>query len=202
MAVGNILCGIMGGTPCTGVLVRTGVNVASGATDKISQFINAISVFIIVMIGMEVFTQIPMAVIASILITSSVRLVPFGIMHDLWKRDLVELAILLTTFVFCIIKDGAFGLMIGCFLSLLRNAANNNTGHFEIESRGSSSLSVKVYGQLSFINGLHFENSINDAIKKESPKVVFFEVSDLNFIDVDGMDAIKNIIMKNKEINF
>ena len=56
MAVGNILCGIMGGTPCTGVLVRTGVNVASGATDKISQFINAIAVFIIVMIGMEVFT--------------------------------------------------------------------------------------------------------------------------------------------------
>jgi MFS superfamily sulfate permease-like transporter len=36
MALGNMLSGIMGGTPCTGVLVRTGVNVASGATDKMS----------------------------------------------------------------------------------------------------------------------------------------------------------------------
>jgi MFS superfamily sulfate permease-like transporter len=36
MALGNMLSGFLGGTPCTGVLVRTGVNVASGATDKIS----------------------------------------------------------------------------------------------------------------------------------------------------------------------
>jgi len=30
------VCGILGATPCTGVLVRTVVNVASGATSKIS----------------------------------------------------------------------------------------------------------------------------------------------------------------------
>lgn len=36
MGLGNVLSGFFGGTPCTGVLVRTGVNIASGATDKIS----------------------------------------------------------------------------------------------------------------------------------------------------------------------
>jgi SulP family sulfate permease len=56
MGLGNVVCGLFGGTPCTGVLVRTGVNIASGATNKISQFINAISVLIIIMIGMRVFT--------------------------------------------------------------------------------------------------------------------------------------------------
>lgn len=56
MGIANCVSGLMGGTPCTGVLVRTGVNVASGANDKISQFLNSISVLIIVMIGMKVFT--------------------------------------------------------------------------------------------------------------------------------------------------
>lgn len=56
MGLGNVVAGFFGGTPCTGVLVRTGVNIASGATDKISQFINAICVLIIIMIGMRVFT--------------------------------------------------------------------------------------------------------------------------------------------------
>jgi len=28
MSLGNMVAGIFGGTPCTGVLVRTGVNVA------------------------------------------------------------------------------------------------------------------------------------------------------------------------------
>lgn len=56
MGLGNVVSGFFGGTPCTGVLVRTGVNVASGATNKISQFINSVSVLIIIMIGMRVFT--------------------------------------------------------------------------------------------------------------------------------------------------
>jgi len=56
MGVANVVSGLFGGTPCTGVLVRTGVNVASGATNKISQFINAISVLLIIMIGMRIFT--------------------------------------------------------------------------------------------------------------------------------------------------
>ena len=36
MSLGNMLSGLLGGTPCTGVLVRTGVNIKSGANDKIS----------------------------------------------------------------------------------------------------------------------------------------------------------------------
>lgn len=36
LAVANIACGLIGATPVTGVLVRTAVNVASGATDKLS----------------------------------------------------------------------------------------------------------------------------------------------------------------------
>lgn len=80
MALGNMLSGFMGGTPCTGVLVRTGVNVASGATDKLSQFINAMFVLAIVMLALPVFTYIPMPVIASILMTSAFRLVPIKVM--------------------------------------------------------------------------------------------------------------------------
>jgi len=36
LALSNFVCGLLGATPCTGVLVRTAVNVASGATYKIS----------------------------------------------------------------------------------------------------------------------------------------------------------------------
>lgn len=80
MALANMLSGIMGGTPCTGVLVRTDVNVASGATDKMSQFINAVSVLLIVLLLLPMFTYLPMPVIASILMTSAFRLVPLKVM--------------------------------------------------------------------------------------------------------------------------
>ena len=164
MGIANVVSGLFGGTPCTGVLVRTGVNVASGATNKISQFINAISVLLIIMIGMRVFTQIPMAVIASILITSSVRLIPFGLMGQLWGQDKGELAILLGTCAVCIFEDGALGLMVGCFLALLRNGADNNKALLKI-----SDGKIAFRGQLSFVNGLHAENKIVDWIDETQP---------------------------------
>ena len=122
MAISNVACGLMGGVPCTGVLIRTNVNVQTKATHKMSQFINAVIVFIIVVLGMSVFTYIPMAVIASILMTSACRLVPKTIMRQLWNVDRFEFSILIITWLICVFKDGAVGLMIGAFLSFLKQS--------------------------------------------------------------------------------
>jgi len=75
VSIANILCGLVGGAPCTGVLVRTAVNVASGATYKYSQFINSVVCLIIIVVLIKVFVYLPMAVIASILMCSACRLI-------------------------------------------------------------------------------------------------------------------------------
>jgi MFS superfamily sulfate permease-like transporter len=77
MALGNMLSGLMGGTPCTGVLIRTNVNVKSGATNKMSQFLNGVFVLSVVFIAMPMFVYTPLPCIAAILITSSCRLFPW-----------------------------------------------------------------------------------------------------------------------------
>jgi len=79
MSLGNTLAGLMGGAPCTGVLVRTGVNVTAGATDKVSQLINSIVVLIITLLFMPAFVYIPLPCIAAILIVAATRLVPFKV---------------------------------------------------------------------------------------------------------------------------
>lgn len=122
MSLGNILSGALGGTPCTGVLVRTGVNVTSGATDKISQFINGLVVLLITLIFMPAFVYTPMPCIAAILIVSATRLVPFKVMAELIKLDKSEFVILLITTAVCVLIDGAFGLMVGGIISILRTA--------------------------------------------------------------------------------
>lgn len=122
MAICNMVCGLLGGTPCTGVLIRTNVNIQTKATHKMSQFINAVFVFFTVVLFMNIFTYIPMAVIASILVTSSCRLVPKTIMRQLWNTDKFEFWILIITWLICVFKDGAVGLLIGAFLSFLKQS--------------------------------------------------------------------------------
>lgn len=41
MSCGNVMSGIFGGLPCTGVLVRTAVNIDYGAESRASQLINS-----------------------------------------------------------------------------------------------------------------------------------------------------------------
>lgn len=79
MSLGNALSGFMGGTPVTGVLVRTGVNVTTGATDKISQFLNSLVVLLTTIIFMPGFVYIPLPCIAAILIVAATRLIPFKV---------------------------------------------------------------------------------------------------------------------------
>jgi SulP family sulfate permease len=123
LAVSNLVCGLLGATPCTGVLVRTAVNISSGATFKISQFINGVVVLIVIFFLLPCFSYIPMPVIASILITSACKLVPKKIIAHLFHLDKFECFILLFTATLCVFVDGAFGLMIGGVVTLLVNAS-------------------------------------------------------------------------------
>lgn len=201
MSLGNILSGSLGGTPVTGVLVRTGANIASGATDKLSQFLNAISVLIMVVVLMPVILYLPMSVIAAILMTSAFRLMPLSVMGQLLKEDIPELIILLATTFVCVYIDGAFGLLTGCFLCLLRNAANNTSGQIETAYE-EPTLNVYIAGQLSYINGLGVEISAIDAIKKDTPEFVVLNCEKVQFIDVDGVQTLLNIMKLSKHKDF
>jgi len=125
MSLGNMLSGLMGGSPCTGVLVRTAVNVKSGATNKMSQFINAMCVMCVVFIFMPAFVYTPLPCIAAILITSACRLFPMAQIKELWEVDRAELVNLFIVAGICVFVDGAMGLGVGAVISVLRTAVKS-----------------------------------------------------------------------------
>ena len=136
-----------------------------------SQFINAVIVFFIVVLGMNVFTYIPMAVIASILITSSCRLVPKTIMRQLWNVDRTEFNILIITWLICVFKDGAVGLLIGAFLSFLKQSEKQSETQMKVYNEADV-LRVELNGSLDYINGLHFEVEVNKQIELENLSLI------------------------------
>lgn len=168
MGVANIVSGILGGTPCTGVLVRTSVNCSSGATHKTSQFINALVVLSMVLGLMPVFSYIPMGAIAAILITSSCRLVPMKVMAAYWNLDRVNFWILLLTTAACVFIDGAIGLALGAMICLLRNAVQSEEGQLEFvdEAYGDKILNtaIGIQGPMTYITAYHIETTITEKL--------------------------------------
>jgi SulP family sulfate permease len=157
-----------------------------------SQFINAIIVFFIVVLGMSVFTYIPMAVIASILMTSACRLVPKTIMRQLWNVDKFEFWILIITWLICVFKDGAVGLIVGAFLSFLKQSEKQSATQMTVTDEDGV-LTVAVHGSLDYINGLHFEVKVLDEVKDKGLQKLCVDLSNALFVDVDGLYILNNL---------
>lgn len=74
----NTLSGLLGGLPVTGVIVRSATNVRAGARTKWSAVLHAvwIAVFAVVLVG--VVREIPLSVLAGLLVTIGIGLVDLG----------------------------------------------------------------------------------------------------------------------------
>lgn len=204
MSIANIVCGLMGGTPCTGVLIRTNANVQTGATHKMSQFINAVIVFLFVVLASRVIVYLPMSIIAAILFTSSCRLVPLTVMKQLWRAERVDFWILIVTWLLCVFMDGAAGLLIGsfvCFLRLSRKTSETQMSYEFLDGHSSGEkkkiLKVELDGSLNYINSVHFELKVLDLIKAEEPDYVMVNLMEsFLFADMDGLMVLEKIFKK------
>ena len=144
---------------------------------------------------MNVFTYIPMAVIASILMTSACRLVPKTIMRQLWNVDKVEFWILIVTWLICVFKDGAVGLLIGSFLAFLKQSEKSSETQVQIDME-EKLMKVELDGSLDYINGLHFEIKVFDEINEQQPEFVTVNLSRIVFVDIDGLFILQNLFKK------
>jgi len=192
LAIANMVAGIVGGIPCTGVLVRTAVNISSGADHKYSQLINAFWVLMIVVVLIPYFVYIPMCIIASILVTSSIRLIPFKIMHGMWINDKAEFMILIITALICIFIDGAMGLMAGSFISLLRHAVDTGEAELVI-TENEQELKIAPDGPINFINTIDFGIKTGDAVKATKMSVIVVDLTTVTHIDCDGLENLEKI---------
>ena len=123
LMVCHAVCGAVGALPPTGVFVRTSLNVQLGATHRLSQMINAIAVFLIFVVAMPVFSYLPQAAVAALLVFASIRMAPVNYIATLWRTDRRSCFLLVLTTVICVFVDPVYGLIVGMVVALLRDAA-------------------------------------------------------------------------------
>lgn len=200
LSIANVLTGAMGGTPCTGVLVRTSVNIETGATSKISQFINAMIVLFVVLVFMPVFVYTPMICIAAILVTSSFRLMPIKVIKELYSLDKAELVVLIVTAAVCLLIDGAVGLLVGAIISIMRSAIKSQEIEMCSVVEKNNKVYINVSGQLNYITATSCETEmINAIVNIEHSKLnKILNLEKVTVIDVDGIDALKTALGRNK----
>jgi len=114
---GNLLCGLAGALPMTGVIVRSSANVSAGGRTRWSAVMHGGWLLLVVMLLPGVLRSIPTASLAGILVHTGARLMSPGALVKLYRLDRMEAIIWLATTVTIVATDLLMGVITGIVLS-------------------------------------------------------------------------------------
>jgi MFS superfamily sulfate permease-like transporter len=118
--IGNLLCGIVGSIPMTGVIVRSSANVQAGAQTRLSTILHGLWLLIFTAALAFVLRAIPTAALGAILVYTGYKLVNINEIRHLAKYGKFPVFIYAATMVGIVVTDLLTGVLVGIALSVLK----------------------------------------------------------------------------------
>jgi MFS superfamily sulfate permease-like transporter len=118
--VGNMLCGLIGALPLTGVIVRTGANIQAGARTRASSMLHGLWLLVFAALFPFVLRLIPVASLAAILVFTGYKLVSPKAIRALLQYGKGEVVIYAATLGTVVVVDLLTGILVGIGLALAK----------------------------------------------------------------------------------
>ena len=210
----NILSPLFGGMPATGVIARTGTNVLSGAKTRMSGFMHAVFVLLIILAAAPLASQVPMAVLAAILMVVASKLGEFHhAKHLLQHAPSADRAVYLATVLLTVFIDLTVAIEIGMVLAsfLFIKHMSENVPE-EVDLAGNSQYAGLVnkegvcpqtmfheaHGPLFFGVAKAFERKVCNDMVCSKPSVIILRMLKVSMMDTTGQRALEGVLYQAK----
>lgn len=114
--LGNIGSGLVGGMPVSGVIVRSTVNVQSGAKTRLSSLLHAVILITSILYLSEIMSSIPLAALAGLLCVVGIKLIEVKSFFHFLKTNRYEAIAFLLAMIGTISEHLFLGIVSGCLL--------------------------------------------------------------------------------------
>jgi MFS superfamily sulfate permease-like transporter len=118
--LGNMLCGVFGALPMTGVIVRSAANVNAGAETRKSAMLHGAWLLLLVVAFPQVLRLVPTASLAAILVFTGYKLLNIKEMRKLLGYGKPVVAVYFITMFTIVATDMLTGILVGLGLSVLK----------------------------------------------------------------------------------
>jgi MFS superfamily sulfate permease-like transporter len=118
--IGNMICGLLGALPMTGVIVRSSANVEAGGKTRLATILHGLWLLVFVSLLAFLLRMIPTAALAAMLVYIGYKLVNFQAIRDLKKYGWGEVAIYVATVGTIVCTDLLTGVLTGIGLSAVK----------------------------------------------------------------------------------
>lgn len=188
--VGNMICGLLGALPMTGVIVRSAANVEAGARGRLSAILHGAWLLLFVALLPSVLRLIPTAALAAILVYTGYKLVSLKAIRTLWSYGKSEVAIYAATVAVIVGKDLLTGVVVGIILSVLKLVYTFSHLAVRLEPKPTEGRTVLyLEGAATFIRLPKLATTL-EAVPPNTELHVHFE--ELSYIDHACLDLLMN----------
>jgi MFS superfamily sulfate permease-like transporter len=118
--IGNMLCGLFGALPMTGVIVRSSANIQAGAKTRLSAILHGVWLLAFVIALPAVLRLVPTASLAAILVYTGYKLVNVDNIRSLARYGRAVVGIYAATLIGIVVMNLLTGVLIGIGLCVLR----------------------------------------------------------------------------------
>lgn len=193
--VANITNGFFGGMGGCAMVAQTLVNIGAGARTRLSAFIGAITIMLVILVGAPFIEQIPMAALVGVMMMVAIQTfqwVSFRIVNKFPKSD-IFVGILVAA-ITVLLHNLALAVLVGVVISALVFAWENAK---RIRARKyTDEAGVKHYeimGPLFFGSTAAFAEKF-DVL--DDPMEVIIDFRESKVVDMSGIDALHKLTEK------
>lgn len=188
--VGNIICGMLGALPMTGVIVRSSANVEAGGKTRLSTILHGVWLLVFVSLLASILRMIPTAALAALLVYTGYKLVNVKAIKNLRKFGKGEVVVYFATLGTIVCTDLLTGVLTGIVLSAVKLliAFSHLETKLTIDAEAKTAV-LELEGAATFIRLPVLAHDL-----EQVPQGVEFriEFGRLNHIDHACLDLIMN----------
>ena len=187
---GNMLCGLVGALPMTGVIVRRSSNIDAVARTRLWAFMHGIWLLVFVAILSSLLRMIPTSSLAAMLVYTGYKLVDVKSIRKLAQYGRSEVAIYVATVLMIVVSGLLTGVLVGVGLSVAKLLYTFTHVEVKLEDDPKANKTVLLLrGAATFIRLPTIAAEL-DKIRPSTELHVHFE--NLSYIDHACLDLLMN----------
>ena len=211
----NIGSAFSGGFVVVGSLSKTSVSMGAGGKTQMASLINAAFVILTLMFLLPLFTNLPHAALAAIVIHAMIGLLDFAYLKNLWKHSRWELSIAMVAYLAVMIIGVLPGMGLGVALSIVLLIYRATSPSSAVLGRvpGESSfrdikrrpnlettpglMVFRFDSSLFFASANHFAEALQahltSELERESIRQVLVDAETINLLDTTGAEMLLDL---------
>lgn len=195
--IGNVFCGLFGGTGGCGMIGQTMINLKSNGRGRLSGMTMAITLLFFILFAATYIEQVPLAALVGVMFVMVIDTFAWSSIRIISKIPKSDAFVLATVSVVTVVFDLAIAVLVGVVIAALVFAWQNAVRIRARRKVNENGVVYEIWGPLFFGSTATFNQKFQI---DNDPNYIEIDFIDSRVSDYSGLEAIRIIVAKYQKV--